>query len=178
MEIFIKKTKDNSIMPDKFTTIQQYPLEQRKVVKKTISALFIWLTIFLVVLVLHSFFWETFRLYLLIIDIIFILILIAEPIYQYYYYKKYFYDVRTDFLVIRKGVIMVRETILNYDKIQDVYMDQDILDRVFGLHDVHVSTATAMSGYEAHIDGVNQNNALAIKEQILEKIRSKKPKNG
>ena len=73
---------------------------------------------------------------------------------------------------------MVRETILNYDKIQDVYMDQDILDRVFGLHDVHVSTATAMSGYEAHIDGVNQNNALAIKEQILEKIRSKKPKNG
>ena len=69
---------------------------------------------------------------------------------------------------------MIRETILNYDKIQDVYMDQDLLDRIFSLWDVHVSTATVMSGAEAHIDGVNHDNALAIRELILSKIRQGK----
>ena len=53
-------------------------------------------------------------------------------------------------------------------------MDQDILDRIFGLWDVHVSTATNMSGAEAHIDGVKHDNANAIKELILAKIRKAK----
>ena len=176
--MFINVIRKGYVMAEGLATIKQYPLEPIKVVKKTISALLVWLILFLVVLFLHAFFWKMLSLYLLIADIVFLVIIILEPIYQYWYYRKYFYDVRNDFLVIKKGVIMVRETILNYDKIQDVYVDKDILDRIFGLYDVHVSTATAMSGYEAHIDGVNNQNASAVREQILEKIRSKKPKNG
>ena len=52
-------------------------------------------------------------------------------------------------------------------------MDQDLLDRLFGLWDVHVSTATFMSGWEAHIDGVKHDNAMEIREIILSKIRKK-----
>ncbi len=159
-------------MAEQLTTIQQYPLEKRKVTKKTINAIIGWLILFLVIfLPLHIFVWNYYSTLLIIVDVIFVLILIIEPIYQYWYYKTYFYNVRSDFLVIKKGVIMPRETILNYDKLQDVYMDQDLLDRMFSLWDVHVSTATTMSGAEAHIDGVNHDNAIAIRELILSKIR-------
>lgn len=158
------------------TTTDRYPLEKKKVVKKTISAIFLYLVLFLVIFVpAHVFLWKIYSMILIIADVIFAAAVIAQPFYQYYYYKKYFYNVRVDFLVIQKGVLMVRETILNYDKIQDVYMDQDLLDRIFGLWDVHVSTATSMSGIEAHIDGINHDNGMKIRELILSKIRSGKP---
>lgn len=161
------------------TTIEKYPLEKAKVAKKTIASCTLWLAVFIfVILPLNIFFWNSARFILLSADFVFVIIFVIVPIYQYQYYKKYFYDVRSDFLVIKKGVIMVREIILDYDKLQDVYMDQDILDRIFGLWDVHVSTATSMSGAEAHIDGVNHDNAIAVREAILSKIRSGKQKNG
>ena len=161
-------------MKERATTIQQYPLEARKVAKKTIGAFIALILLFLIVFgPLHIYFWNLYSYFLAIVDVIFVIILILEPIYQYFYYKKYFYDVRQDFLVIKKGVIMPREAILNYEKIQDVYMDQDLLDRLFGLWDVHVSTATFMSGWEAHIDGVKHDNAMEIREIILSKIRKK-----
>jgi membrane protein YdbS with pleckstrin-like domain len=53
-------------------------------------------------------------------------------------------------------------------------MDQDIFDRFFRLWDVHVSTATTMSGMEAHVDGVNEENAEAIRKLLLAKIKSKR----
>ena len=160
-------------MSESLTTIQKYPLEKRKILKKSIGSVIIWIVLFLIILLL-SYLPLNQAIYLnlrLIAIIILILILVIEPIYQYLYYKKYFYDVRQDFLVIKKGVVMSREVTLNYEKIQDVYMDQDLLDRTFSLWDVHVSTATLMSGSEAHIDGVNHDNALAIRELILSKIR-------
>ena len=159
----------------KQTTIEKYPLEQRKVIKKTVAAIWSMFLLFLIVfLPAHIFLWKSYKTILIVIDVLYALNIIIQPFYQYLYYKKYFYDVRPDFLVIRKGVIMVRETILDYDKIQDVYMDQDLFDRMFSLWDVHVSTATSMSGVEAHIDGVNHENAMTIRELILDKIRVRK----
>jgi membrane protein YdbS with pleckstrin-like domain len=95
-------------------------------------------------------------------------------VYENKYFDAYFYDAREDVLVIRKGWITPRETNLPYEKLQDVYMDQDIFDRFFRLWDVHVSTATTMSGMEAHVDGVNEENAEAIRKLLLAKIKSKR----
>ncbi|MEM4663189.1 MAG: PH domain-containing protein [Candidatus Diapherotrites archaeon] len=94
--------------------------------------------------------------------------------YQTLYFEKYYYDIREDFLVIKKGVFAPRETVLPYEKIQDVYIDQDIFDRIFNLWDLHVSTATYLSGQEAHIDGVSLENGEAMKKMILEKIKTSK----
>ena len=159
----------------KQTTIEKYPLEQKKVIKKTVAAIWGSFLLFLFVyLPAHIFLWKNYSTFIIIADILLGFGVVIQPFYQYWYYKKYFYDVRADFLVIKKGVIMVREIILDYDKVQDVYMDQDLFDRMFSLWDVHVSTATSMSGMEAHIDGVNHDNAMVIRELILAKIRSGK----
>jgi uncharacterized protein len=164
-------------MPAAMTTVQQYPLDRNKIKKKLIDAL-IGNTIFYGLLLVASalgavfyrgWLWSVFILFI----IIYVAVIAIQVWYQNEYFKRYFYNVEPDFLVIKKGVIMPHQTMLPYEKFQDVYMDQDLLDRMFGIYDVHVSTATLMSGYAAHIDGVNQQNAEAIRNMLLEKIRKK-----
>jgi putative membrane protein len=106
--------------------------------------------------------------------VFFVAVTLINYWYEAKYYEKYFYDFETDFLVIRKGVFMPTETTLPWNKIQDVYLDQDLLDRVFKLWDLHVSTATIISGYHAHIDGVSRQDAEAMREIILKTINREK----
>lgn len=84
--------------------------------------------------------------------------------------KHYFYDVNGKTLIIKKGVFSKNEISLPFNRLQDVYVDQDILDRMFGLYDVHVSSATFVSGWLSHIDGLNKKNSEIIKEMLLEDI--------
>lgn len=100
-----------------------------------------------------------------------ILLLLWRTGYQIIYFLTYHYDFDKDNFLIRKGVIAQREVNLPFSKITDVYVDQDMLDFVFGLYDVHISTPTVESGQFAHIDGVNKEGATALKELILERIR-------
>lgn len=90
--------------------------------------------------------------------------------YIKYYIKTYFYEDEQDFLTIRKGVIMPAQIHVQYGKIQDVYVDQDLLDRILGIYDVHISSATYSSGIEAHIDGVDKVGAEGLKNLLLHKI--------
>jgi membrane protein YdbS with pleckstrin-like domain len=157
------------------TTVEKYPLEKRKIIKKTVSSSFGMLILFLIgPLWANIFLWNLYTIPLIIIDALFLLFPLIEWIYQREYYKRYFYDIRQDFLVIKKGVITPTETVLPYDKMQDVYVDQDIFDRIFSLYDVHVSTATTMSGIQAHIDGVSKENSQIFREMILGNVKAHK----
>ena len=85
--------------------------------------------------------------------------------------RSYYYNFTSDMLIIRKGVISIKEICLPFDKIQNVFVDQDIFDRLFGLFDVHVSTVSENSAMEAHIDGLSMENANHLKEVLLTKIK-------
>lgn len=86
------------------------------------------------------------------------------------YINRYYYDCGPDFITIKKGVFAPTEIHVQWQKIQDVYVDQDILDRIMGLYDVHIASATASSGIEAHIDGVDHQTAEALKQYLLDKV--------
>lgn len=86
--------------------------------------------------------------------------------------KYYFYELTGKNLTIKKGVFSRNEITLPINRLQDVYVDQDILDRIFGLYDVHVSSATIISGNLSHIDGLNKENSEAIKKLILSGIHN------
>ena len=106
-----------------------------------------------------------------VISIIFpLLILIGQVWYIKAYIKRYYYDVAESFITIKKGVFTPAEIHVQYGKIQDVYVDQDLLDRMLGIYDVHIASATVTSGIEAHIDGVNQASAEGLKTLLLNKI--------
>ncbi|HSR89551.1 MAG TPA: PH domain-containing protein [Candidatus Udaeobacter sp.] len=100
-----------------------------------------------------------------------LVLLIIYGLYISAYIKRYYYD-STDFITIKKGVFTPTEIHVQYKKIQDVYVDQDLLDRFFGIYDVHIASATYTSGIEAHIDGVDTQTAEALKNYILAKIQN------
>ena len=107
-----------------------------------------------------------------ILGILFILILLNN-LYQRWYFAVYFYDLTPNYVQIKKGPITPREITIPYERIQDIYVDQDLLDRIFGLYDVHLSSATFSSGTEAHIDGVEKQAAEGLKALLLETVKQK-----
>jgi len=170
---------------NKITTVKQFPLERKKIMKKFIASEIGYIIMFLflgflgliigLIPILAFFPGALWLVAVLVIGFI-LLFLVVTGVnwwYQVKYYETYYYDIRQNFLVIKKGVFMPTETILPFEKLQDVYLDQDLFDKIFGLWDLHVSTATFMSGYNAHIDGVSIANGEAMRELLLEKIKSK-----
>ncbi|PIT84507.1 hypothetical protein COU37_03195 [Candidatus Micrarchaeota archaeon CG10_big_fil_rev_8_21_14_0_10_45_29] len=91
--------------------------------------------------------------------------------YEKTYFGRYFYSLEKSHLVIKKGVFTYGETTIPLSRIQDVYVDQDILDQLFGLYDLHVSTASGQSSINAHIDGLSYEGSQAIKNMLLQKLR-------
>ena len=88
------------------------------------------------------------------------------------YIKRYYYSADADFLTIKKGVFAPTEIHIQYQKIQDVYVDQDFFDLLFGIYDVHVASATASSAMEAHIDGLLFEHAEQLKTFLLDSMRT------
>ena len=86
------------------------------------------------------------------------------------YIKLYYYNCDENFITIKKGVFMPVEIHVLYQKIQDVYVDQDILDRILGIYDVHIASATVSSATEAHIDGLDKETAEATRDFLLAKV--------
>ncbi len=158
-----------------------YPLEAIKPLKKTIGNLFFYaiVLVFLVLVFLYITVWSNsgasnersdFSLISLWFVIGLVVIAILTYIYQVFYMKYYFYDMQGKTLIIAKGVFSRNEITLPINRIQDVYVDQDILDRIFGLYDVHVSSATMASGFLSHVDGVNKENSEKLKKLLLQAI--------
>jgi uncharacterized membrane protein YdbT with pleckstrin-like domain len=102
--------------------------------------------------------------------VFYLLLLVCSGFYYRAYIRSYSYDCGEEFVTIKKGVFAPREIHVQYRKIQDVYVDQDILDRILGIYDVHLASATAASGVEAHIDGVDFAAAEGIKNFLLAKV--------
>ncbi len=168
---------------------QQFPLSPRKLWKKILSQI---IQIFLADIFVGGFIGAMLIFGLLALGILpehtdnltavvgiigYFLIILTLHIgfYSWYikvYIKRYYYDGEEHFITIKKGVFAPAEIHVQWQKIQDVYVDQDILDRIMGLYDVHIASTTAASGIEAHIDGVDQAAAEGLKQFLLNKVSS------
>ena len=168
-------------------TRTKFPIHHKKIIKKTISRALVLPWFYLFFLVMGASFYQIISEYLgaytfpvigSSILALYIISIIFTYFYEVWYFQTYYYEISEDFIVIRKGVFSTREVTIPFDRIQDVYVDQDILDRMFGLYDVHISSATISSGWLAHIDGVEQTSASGLKEIILQKLQRKNKNNG
>lgn len=164
---------------------QQFPLSSKKFWKKLISRTFMILfgsivlgvvsgMLISLLLVVQkpqngagAFLWVS----ILMVVIFLALIVTLYGAYISAYIRRYYYDTSEQFLTIQKGVFAPTEIHVPYGKIQDVYVDQDVLDRIMGLYDVHIASATMTSGIEAHIDGVDARIAEELKNFLLNKIQ-------
>ncbi len=114
---------------------------------------------------------------LIYIALFFLLFLLPYGLYVHIYIQSYYYSLDENFITIRKGVLTPTEINVQYLKVQDVYVDQDIFDRIFGIFDVHISSATISSKIEAHIDGLSPAHAEALKNELLQKIQNPQNQN-
>lgn len=151
------------------TLVSRFPLETIKPLKKTLWWV-IYLTPVVVLACVASYLSNISVFALLVIMPSFLLILLGKYVYEYYYYMRYFYDLNDQVLVVRKGVFGSRELTIPFSKIQDVFIDQDILDRLFNLRDLYVSTVTGRSILNAHIDGVSPEKTEKIALMILDRM--------
>ena len=158
-------------------TREKYPLSTKKILKKTIGFSLVWVVVISFLVIPFSILlYETSK--SIIISVLIYLVSIGfivflTYLYELWYFKVYFYDLTADFIVIRKGPITPKEITIPYERVQDVYVDQDILDRIFGLYDVHLSSATISSGMAAHIDGVVKEYADGLKGELLQTVSAK-----
>lgn len=164
-----------------------FPLSPKKIIKKTISKAMTlpWIYLFMGIffapaypLLRNIFGTSTIPMLIIFILILFLLNVLWTYIYEGWYFNTYFYELTESFIVIRKGVFSNQEITIPYDRIQDVYVDQDIIDRFFGLYDVHLSSATMSSSWLAHIDGVEQAAADGLKQALLQKLQRGQTSNG
>jgi len=159
-------------------TRKQFPLSTKKVLKKTVTGTLVWIILLFIIWSILAFAFSsgnengggnlliaTVGIFVLMFFILFIVYF-----YQRWYYAVYFYDLTPDFIQIKKGPITPREITIPYERVQDVYVDQDLLDRIFGLYDVHLSSATISSGMEAHIDGVEKPAADGLRAMLLQTL--------
>ncbi|OGL69392.1 hypothetical protein A3D60_00945, partial [Candidatus Uhrbacteria bacterium RIFCSPHIGHO2_02_FULL_47_29] len=158
-------------------TREQFPLSTKKVLKKTITGTLVWMILLLIILgvlvAVSSSGTDTggwLGIATLGIFGLMFFILLVVYLYQRWYYAVYFYDLTLDYIVIKKGPITPQEITIPYERIQDVYVDQDLLDRIFGLYDVHLSSATISSGMAAHIDGVEKPAADGLRAMLLQTV--------
>jgi len=158
-------------------------LSRKKVIKKTIAATVFLLMTYLLAIAIYIFYPDfigqvispltSIDDVIIIAAITFVIFLAValNILYQYMYYKTYYFNIKDDVLVIRKGIFTPDEISIPYNRIQDIYVDRDLFDVILGLYDLHVSSATLESSRDAHIDGVTYGNAVKLKEMILEKVR-------
>lgn len=59
--------------------------------------------------------------------------------------------------------VIVNETVIYYEKIQDIYLTQNILERIFNLGKIHINTAGS-SNIELVLEGVEK--PKEVKEEI------------
>jgi len=153
----------------------QYPLSPRKFWKKVIPKFIVLLIPCVTLFILQIAFigQQDAGIINVVFGVFYGVVILYLVLYSFYirvYIKRYYYDCGDQFVTIKKGVFAPTEIHVQYQKIQDVYVDQDILDRIMGLYDVHIASATVTSGIEAHIDGVNGEVAENLKNIILGKI--------
>ena len=84
------------------------------------------------------------------------------------------YDYKVDHghFFLSKGIFLKHKGSFPLSRITDIYTDRSVLDFVFGLWNVHVSTPTSSSGEFAHICGLTEKNAVALQRRLSELVQT------
>ncbi|MFH1470407.1 MAG: PH domain-containing protein [Candidatus Micrarchaeota archaeon] len=100
---------------------------------------------------------------------------VALVAFEYWYYgeflKKFAFELRNDHFFSRKGVFKASYTMLRYERIQDIHINQSIFEMLLGLWNVSIFTATATGRGSENIPGLSKDSAEAFKTALFQKIK-------
>ena len=160
---------------------EEYPLHPNKIIKKAIEKMFgagaaIVALLFIILPIIGSIagiggglFAAAGSAIVILLGVLLLSLAVFVVVYLWSqaYFKSYFYDLTERGIEMKKGVIFPKSIVIPLEKVSDVYVDQDIFDRVFGLYDLHFSSASLTSASLAHIDGLDKQTADALREMMM-----------
>lgn len=87
-------------------------------------------------------------------------------------FKRRGYAMRQHDLLFKSGIIAERTSVIPFNRIQHVVLDEGIFSRMLGLATLQVYTASGNSG-DIKIAGLEVETAKSFKEAILERVNTK-----
>ena len=154
---------------------KRFPLSRRRIFKETfaqtIGVLSFLVVVWVILAVLASLsieFAELFKLVSLAFAWVVLMVLLAVFLYQRWYFAKYFYEFTPGGVEIKRGSDKrPKQIAVPYGQIQDVRIDRDWFDKLFGLYDVHIYSTLPLSNDVAHVDGLEKNAASELRVALL-----------
>lgn len=145
----------------------------KRLLKKILTGLIVFLTLILIVAaVLYLKEWV--KLDYLIMGLLGATsLLLLMFVYHFFAQKNYGYVVREKDILFQKGVLVIKTTIIPFNRVQHVSTTQSLFDKYFQLKNVKVFTAGGQ-GSDIKIPGLTPQKALQIKEWIAHKIVEEK----
>lgn len=99
------------------------------------------------------------------------IILVPSFVWIWLMHKNFIYIIKTDELVIRKGVLRKRHSAIPYNKIRNVQRMQSVLEMLFGLCTIRIETSGISLAFpDSIIPGML--NAKELPEMILKKTHA------
>ena len=102
--------------------------------------------------------------------------LVAAPImlpYLYFRFHTMRYRFDNEGISMSWGVLFHHEIILNYNRIQDIHLRSNVLERWLGLARIEVQTASAGSGAEMTLEGLE--NVEEVRDYLYSRMRGAGP---
>jgi len=125
------------------TLRSMWPILALFVVRRDFSSRSLWIYAFILVIILLNF---------------------VRLLINYFYYS---YQITGDELIINKGWLSKSTTVVKFDKIHEVNLNQKFIHKIVGLYLVGIDTA-GTSKTEIEINGIDFKKALALKEVLTQ----------
>jgi putative membrane protein len=91
-------------------------------------------------------------------------------LYFRYHTMRYRFD--AEGIHMRWGILLRREIMLNYSRIQDIELQSNFVERWFGLARIEIKTASGSAGSEMVLEGLL--NFLAVRDFLYSRMRGAK----
>jgi membrane protein YdbS with pleckstrin-like domain len=100
-----------------------------------------------------------------------LLLILGVFLYSKWYFKLFLFELRGSYLFSRKGVITPDYTMIPYENIQDVHVDQPVIEKALGICNVRIFTATFSARGSETISGLSLADGESFKNAVFQKIK-------